>query len=411
MRKSFRPTKKSIDDNNFEEKEELDEEQYKKMEYTRPLDDDEADLSFDDIPIEAAIHSEPPDMMDMMDIPLQAAVHREPERFPKPSSLPMQAMVHREPEKIVDQNEQSSRIGDIHASMTTQKENEIQVDEKLKQKNLDLIRKTVNIIGNAKSILIFSGAGISAPSVTFPKVKPLNNNVKKAIRNRDYCEILKTEDGKLFRDSYLFGSILPILESKPNKGHFAISDLQKILEIVGVKVTIITQNLDNLHDLADPESNIIHIHGTLKEGICSKCRKKYDYLSLIKKFKKKPKKFEIFKCDCSGVITPNMIEYGESVRDYDTCEIKARSSDVILVLGTSLRVTPASEIVDIVEKQGGKVILFTRSDTPKDNLASLHIRGDLSDILPNLPKELKIFLQKQESIPKSLRKKIKKYKI
>ncbi|MHA1563085.1 MAG: hypothetical protein ACTSPA_13285 [Promethearchaeota archaeon] len=83
MRKSFRPTKKSIDDNNFEEKEELDEEQYKKMEYTRPLDDDEADLSFDDIPIEAAIHSEPPDMMDMMDIPLQAAVHREPGKISK----------------------------------------------------------------------------------------------------------------------------------------------------------------------------------------------------------------------------------------------------------------------------------------------------------------------------------------
>ena len=270
MRKSFRPTKKSIDDSNFEEKEEVDEEQYKKMEYTRSLDEDKADLSFDNIPIEAIIHSEPPDMIDMMDIPLQAAIHREPERFPEPSSFPMQAMVHREPEKIVDQNEQSSRIGDIYTSMTTQKEVEIQVDERLKQSNLDLIQKTVKILGDAKSVLIFSGAGISAPSVTFPKVEPLNNNVKNAIRNRNYYEILNTKDGNLFRDSYLFGSILPILESKPNKGHFALRNLQKILEIIGIKVSIITQNLDNLHDLADPESNIIHIHGTLKEGICYK---------------------------------------------------------------------------------------------------------------------------------------------
>jgi len=411
MHKSFRPTKKSIDASNFKEKEEVDEEQYKKMEYSRSLDEDNSDQSFDDIPIEAAMHLEPPDIMDMMDIPLQASIHREPERFPEPSSFPMQAMVHREPEKIVDQNDQSNRIGDIYASMTTQKEAEIQVDEKLKQLNLDLIQKTVKILGDAKSVLIFSGAGISAPSVTFPKVEPLNNNVKNAIRNRDYYEILKTEDGKLFRDSYLFGSILPILESKPSEGHYAIKDLQRLLEILGAKVTIITQNLDNLHDLADSESNIIHIHGTLKEGICSKCRKKYDYLTLLKKFKKKPKKFEIFKCDCSGVISPNMIEYGESVREYNTCESKARISDVILVLGTSLRVTPANELVDIVEKQGGKVILFTRSDTPKDNLASLHIRGDLSDILPNIPIELKIFLQNQDNIPKSIRKKIKKYKI
>ncbi len=419
LRKTFQPIKKRIEDSDFEEKEEEDEKEEKeedledefedeKMEKTQKLEEVISDLSFDDIPIEATMHSEPPDMMV---IPLQAAVHREPGRKPEPSSLPMQAMIHREPEKIVDENDQSSRINDICAGMATQKEVEMQMDEKFKRINLDLIKKVVNVIGNAKSILIFSGAGISAPSVKFPKIEPLNNNVKKAIRNRDYYEILKTEDGKLFRDSYLFGSILPILESTPNKGHFAMRDLQKLLEMINAKVTIITQNLDNLHDLADPESNIIHIHGTLKEGICSKCRKKYDYLSMLKKFKKKPNKFEIFKCDCSGVITPNMIEYGESVREYDTCESKARSSDVMLVLGTSLRVTPASELVDIVEKQGGKVILFTRSDTPKDALASLHIRGDLSDILSTIPKELKIYLQKQEIIPKSIRKKIKKYKI
>jgi NAD-dependent deacetylase len=407
MRKSFRPTKKSINDSNFEEKEEVDEEQYKKMEYSLSIDEDIPDIPIEEFPIEAAMHSEPPDMMD---IPLQAAVHREPDRILQPSSLPLQAAIHREPEMIVDQNDRTSRIGDIYTRMTTQKKVELQMDEKLKQLNLNLIQKTVKILGDAKSVLVFSGAGISAPSVTFPKVESLNNNVKNAIRNRDYYEILKTEDGILFRDSYLFGSILPILESQPNIGHFAIRDLQKLLEIIGGKVTIITQNLDSLHDLADPESNIIHIHGTLKEGICSKCRKKYDYHTLLNKFKKKPKKVEIFKCDCSGVISPNIIEYGESVREYDTCETKARSSDVILVLGTSLRVTPASELVDIVEKQG-KVILFTRSDTPKDNLASLHIRGNLSDILPNLTKDMKIFLQKQESIPKSLRKKIKKYKI
>jgi len=414
LRKNFQPIKKKkIEDSDFEEQEEYqeileDEVVDEKIEKVNQSGEEIPELNFEDIPIEAVMHSEPPDMRD---IPLQAAIHREPDRIPTPSSMPLQAAVHREPEIILKENEHSSRIGEIYTGITSQKEDKLHIDEKTKQLNLDLIQKTVKILRNAKSVLIFSGAGISAPSVTFPKVEPLNNNVKRAISNRDYYEILKTDDGKLFRDSYLFGSILPILESKPNSGHLAITDLQKLLELIGTKVTIITQNLDNLHDLADPESHIIHIHGTLKEGICSKCEKKYDYLSILQKFKKKPKKIDIFKCECSGVITPNMIEYGESVREYDTCESKARSSDVILVLGTSLRVTPASELVDIVETQGGKVILFTRSDTPKDDLASLHIRGDLSDILPKIPKELKIYLQNQENIPKSIRKKIKKYKI
>ena len=408
LRKTFQPTKKEpINETNFEENKEEDLKK-EKIEINQSLKEEISDLSIEDFPIESKIYSEPPEMRD---IPLQAAVHREPERIPIPSSLPLQAAIHSEPEKLVEKIDQTSRIRDICTGMIGKKEVERQKDKKLKQKNFDLIQDSVRILGNAKSVLIFSGAGISAPSVTFPKVEPLNNNIKRAIRNRDYYEILKTTDGKLFRDSYLFGSILPILESKPNNGHFAITDLQRLLEIIGIEVTIITQNLDNLHDLADPNSNIIHIHGTLKEGICSKCKKKYDYLSLLKKFKKKPNNFEVFKCNCSGVISPNMIEYGESVRDYDICERIARSADIILVLGTSLRVTPANKIVDIVEKQGGKVILFTRSDTPKDNLASLHIRGDLSDILPEIPKKLKIYFQKQENIPKSIRKKIKKYKI
>ncbi|QEE18123.1 hypothetical protein DSAG12_03961 [Promethearchaeum syntrophicum] len=99
------------------------------------------------------------------------------------------------------------------------------------------------------------------------------------------------------------------------------------------------------------------------------------------------------------------------MRNYDICEDKARKTIVMLVMGTSIRVTPASDLVDIVEKQGGKVILFTRSDTPKDDLASLHIRGDLSDILLMIPKELKKYLQTQDNIPKSVRKLIRKYKI
>ena len=103
-----------------------------------------------------------------------------------------------------------------------------------------------------------------------------------------------------------------------------------------------------------------------------------------------------------------MVEYGEPVVDYGRCEALAEQADLIVVIGTSLRVYPANELVDTVKKNGGTVALLTRSDTPKDDLADIHLRGDLSVVMPEMLHNLKQIVAHSDRIPKKIRRKVKK---
>ena len=191
--------------------------------------------------------------------------------------------------------------------------------------------------------------------------------------------------------------------------------MTRIFKLVNTTSAIITQNLEDLHEKADPhDGSIIHIHGSIATGRCSKCNQKYNYLKILKQYKSDPDRHELFLCStyknpsCSGVISPDMVEYGEGVLEYDRCATIAADADAIVVIGTSLRVSPANQLVDIVKRNGGKVLLLTRSDTPKDDLADVHIRGELFEVLPAIVKNLKIMLNNDPSIPRKVKKKIKK---
>jgi NAD-dependent deacetylase len=266
------------------------------------------------------------------------------------------------------------------------------------------IKEAATMIMECKSMIVFSGAGISIPSISFGDLPPLLYETKVAIRDRNYYEYLKGGNGANLRDSYLFGSILKILEGKPNLGHESVAILNSYFRIMRKKFNIITQNLDYLHELAEVNlvgekdadfSNVEHIHGWLKTATCPKCGIVHDYHSLLKKFQDNPSNNELLLCkmhsgsNCDGVLTPDMIEYGEQVVDYSNCAKIAKKADLILILGTSLRVIPANQLVDIVKNNKGKVLLFNRSDTPKDPMADLHVRSDLDCSLPILIHEIR----------------------
>lgn len=272
---------------------------------------------------------------------------------------------------------------------------------------LDEIKKIVSDIAKSNSLMVFSGAGLSIPSISFDSLPPMELEVKYAIRDRNYYEIQKTKFRENMQESYLFGTVLKILNSVPNRGHNAIVNVGKILDATGKKLKIVTQNLDYLHEEAEININgensekikdIHHIHGWLKIATCPKCNKVIDYARVLEKLRNKPKDIDIMLCgrhsktNCKGVLTPDMIEYGEEVVDYNECEDIAKVSDVILIVGTSLRVTPANRLVNVVHDKGGKVFLFNRSYTPKDPLADIHIRSDLDCTLPLLANELKRYM-------------------
>lgn len=128
-----------------------------------------------------------------------------------------------------------------------------------------------------------------------------------------------------------------LLESKPNAGHLGLVDLEQDFD-----VSIITQNVDDLHERAG-STNVLHLHGELK-----KARSSVDE-SLIYDIDGWELKFGQ-KCAKGSQLRPHIVWFGEAVPAMEEAIPLAESADIMVVIGTSLNVYPAAGLVNYVRK-------------------------------------------------------------
>ena len=131
-----------------------------------------------------------------------------------------------------------------------------------------------------------------------------------------------------------------LLVVKPNRGHELLAELEK-----DFNMTIITQNVDNLHERAG-SSHIIHLHGELTK-VCSS-RAPYDprYIKELK-----PEEYEVKIGDCAGdgtQLRPFIVWFGEAVPEIETAIHYVEKADVFVIIGTSLNVYPAAGLLHYV---------------------------------------------------------------
>ncbi len=274
--------------------------------------------------------------------------------------------------------------------------------EKLRNE-MDKVKRIAKELVKSKKLLIFTGAGLSAPSVHKRFSEPLIPEIHAAIKTRNYYDTLNS-DYRMPLLAHLFDSMLLILDAQPNEGHKAIATLVKFFEIKRDTVEIITQNIDYLQELAaltmnegnqSALQNIIHIHGWLKTATCPKCGKKHDFHAILKELKKDKTNIALMLCSgkagegCDGRLSPDDVDYGEPIPELEKCDKIAKNSDTVLVVGSSLKVEPANDLVEFVHQRGGKVFEFNLSDTKLERLVHQHVHGDLQYSLPALIWELK----------------------
>ncbi len=126
------------------------------------------------------------------------------------------------------------------------------------------------------------------------------------------------------------------LQAKPNKAHLVLAELEKYFE-----VSIITQNVDNLHEMAG-SSNVIHLHGELfKSRSTANETLIYDIMGW------ELKKGDL--CELGSQLRPHIVWFGEMVPMMDAAVSKTLEADVFLVVGTSLQVYPAAGLVQYVK--------------------------------------------------------------
>ena len=238
------------------------------------------------------------------------------------------------------------------------------------------LRRATEIIKNAEHPVVLTGAGISAESGV-PTFRGESGLWEKYDPEAAVSISGFKKDPEPFWD--FAQELLLKNDIKPNPGHKALAELESL----GIIKTIITQNIDFLHQRAGSQ-NVLELHGTLNKATCLKCRKKYDWEDLIPVIKAG----NIPECDnCqSQKIKPDIVFFGERLPENALNQAwqAAKNSDLMIVIGTSLAVYPVASLPSLTKDNGGKLIYINVDSGQQDYLFDLIIKGKAGEVLPEI---------------------------
>jgi len=225
---------------------------------------------------------------------------------------------------------------------------------------------------SASSIAALTGAGVSAESgiPTFRGPGGLWRNFRP--------EDLATpeafaRDPKLVWEWYDWRRGL-IAAAQPNPAHIALAEL----DVRANTFTLITQNVDGLHDRAGSRG-VLKVHGDIWRLRCSSCgREREDLRPSIPDLPPR--------CACGGLERPGVVWFGEALPAdiWRDAENAARSAEIFLVIGTAAAVYPAAGLVALAKSAGAKVIEINVAETPVSQSADISLRGSAAELLPQL---------------------------
>lgn len=224
----------------------------------------------------------------------------------------------------------------------------------------------------AKSIVFFTGAGISSESgiPIFRGDEGLWNKFKpEELANFD--AFMRTPD--MVWEWYQYRRNI-ISETEPNAGHDAIVEFAKYYD-----VTVVTQNVDNLHGRAGSK-NIYELHGNIERNFCIDCKTFFNE----DEFKLE---HSVPKCSkCGGMIRPDVVWFGENLPQdvFSNAEQKAMDSDICFIVGTSAVVYPAAYIPITAKQNGAYLVEINIDQTEISSSVDYSIMGKSGEVLPEL---------------------------
>jgi NAD-dependent deacetylase len=229
------------------------------------------------------------------------------------------------------------------------------------------------MIRSSKRIVFFGGAGVSTGSgiPDFRSEQGLyaedeDGLSPEMILSRTFF-FLQPEK---FYDYYRKHLLYP--DAKPNAAHRYLFELEKQDKLRG----IVTQNIDGLHRRAG-NIRVYELHGNVYENHCMECGAAYPMETVLQAQ-------GIPRCECGGVIKPDVVLYGEPLEKY-VC-IGARreiaNADLLIVAGTSLSVEPAASFTE--DFRGRHLVVINQEETPADGRAELVIRADVAEVFRRL---------------------------
>jgi NAD-dependent deacetylase len=165
-----------------------------------------------------------------------------------------------------------------------------------------------------------------------------------------------------------------IHKAKPNSGHAALVRL----EIQKPHFTLITQNVDGLHDMAG-SGRMLKLHGDIWRMRCTVCGSNWpDRRATLPKLPPH--------CGCGGLARPGVVWFGEPLPEgmMQEAEHATLEAQVLLVVGTSAQVYPAASLIPLAKQAGARVIQVNLEPTPYSEIVDCALEGPAGEILPEL---------------------------
>ena len=237
------------------------------------------------------------------------------------------------------------------------------------------IKRLQERIDGSESIVFFGGAGVSTESgiPDFRSVDGLYNQKydypPEEILSRTFFDRRPEEFYRFYRDKML------CLDARPNTAHQKLAQLEQ----VGKLRSVVTQNIDGLHQMAGSK-RVWELHGSVHRNFCMRCKKPYP-VEFIRDSQGVPT------CSCGGTVKPDVVLYEESLdsRVLEGALAEIQQADLLIIGGTSLAVYPAASLVNYY--RGDRLVLINKSPTPYDRRADLAIAGPIGRILEQIQAE------------------------
>ncbi len=238
------------------------------------------------------------------------------------------------------------------------------------------LEQVAQLIIDSDNIVILSGAGMSTES-RIADFRTPGTGLWERIDPYEFGDISSYVGDTQNYFNMMLEVGLAIFKAKPNRGHKALTKLHKLGKLQG----ILTQNIDNLHQKARTKCTIVQLHGTVNEAKCLTCQKIFPITYLVNKILAGQDTTCI---ECGGLLKPNVIFFGEPL---ETNVIKQadeiiNTCDLLIVLGSSLQVSPVSYYPTKVITRGAKLVIINIQDTYMDSQAEIVIHDKIGEIFP-----------------------------
>lgn len=241
--------------------------------------------------------------------------------------------------------------------------------------NIQHIAQMAQMVKNSKKIVFFGGAGVSTESglKDYRSKDGIYNTYSKfgispeEILSIDFFNSEPQTFYQFYREFFLHNV-------QPNKAHKALAKLEQM----GKDITVITQNVDNLHQLAGSK-NVLELHGTAEEYYCDSCGRNHSKAYIADTSNPVPY------CNyCNGIVRPKVTLYGEMLDEFVT-ERAVRAiwqADMLIIGGTSLTVYPAAGFINYFN--GENLVVINKEQTASDGRAQLVFHDNIGEVLEAL---------------------------